>query len=390
MKLLKILKKYQHLDKKHVLSLIILIVVLIFSITIYEKAHQQRSAQELAMVSVATVRQQNEVVSAEVIGAVLPHATVAIKSLVDGELIKIGFNKGDFVKAGQVLFSIDPRPYQVALQQAQANLARDQAQLNAAISYLERNRKLIEQHFISAQDFDQLKANRDSLAATVAADQAQIANATLQLSYCTITAPIDGRVGDFLVDVGNVVKAQDQNPLVVINQITPVDVKFSISEKQFVILQKQGLARQINVQARLDVAPNVVKEGKIDFVDNTVDTQTGMIQLRAIFANLDHYFWPGQFVRIMLPLMNINQAVLVPTRAIQFGQKGSYVFVINKKDKKTNVVKIRPVKVGPVIDDQTVITSGLQPGELVVMEGQLNLTDGTKVRVQSSTINSAQ
>jgi multidrug efflux system membrane fusion protein len=215
-----------------------------------------------------------------------------------------------------------------------------------------------------------------SAEATVAADQAQVANATLQLSYCTINAPLDGRTGDLLVNVGNLVKASDTNPLVIINQIIPIDVKFALSEKQFVLIQEHAQGKDILVKAKLDVNPNVIKEGKVSFIDNTIDTQTGMIQLKASFPNDDLYFWPGQFIHITIPLMELKQALLLSTRAIQAGQNGQYVFLIDK----SNTVKIRQIETGPVVDNQTVVTKGLQVDDLVVSEGQLNLTEGTKVK----------
>lgn len=358
--------------KKQIILIAIALLVLVILAIIYATNRLPHPRQNFTFVSVTPVVQQDVTVYADVIGNVQPPVTVAVKSLVDGQLLKVGFKKGEFVKKGQILFEIDPRLFEVALQQAKANLAHDQAQLTAAGLSLERNRKLLAGKYVAQQDFDQLQANYTSAEATVAADQAQVSNAALQLSYCTITAPIDGRTGDLLIDVGNLIKANDTNPLVIINQIAPIDVKFSISEKQFVLVKEYAHGV---IQAKLDANPTVVKTGKISFIDNAVDTQTGMIQLKASFPNDDFYFWPGQFIRITIPLMNLKQALLLSTRAIQAGQNGSYVFLVTKN----NSVKIRQIKVGPVVGDRTVITSGLQGGDLVVSEGQLNLTEGAKI-----------
>lgn len=423
-----ILKKYKFSKKQIILVGVVGLLLLILA-AIYGERRTSHTHREATFVSVTSVVQQDVTVYADVIGSVQSPETVAVKSLVDGQLLKVGFKKGDFVKRGQLLFEIDPRPLEVVLQQAKANLAHDQAQLTATGLALERNRKLLAGKYVAQQDFDQLQANYISAQATVEADQAQVANAALQLSYCTIIAPIDGRAGDLLINVGNVIKANDTNPLVIINQVAPIDVKFALSEKQFVLLKEHannksipvanrfsGLAQidpsilnysearpqpasgvygliheergpgqqqscnskdegYILVQAKLDANPTVVKTGNISFIDNTVDMQTGMIQLKASFPNSDYYFWPGQFIRITIPLMSLKQALLLSTRAIQAGQNGSYVFLINK-DK---TVKIKPIKVGQVVGEQTVITDGLQRGNLVVSEGQLNLTEGSAV-----------
>lgn len=365
----------------HTTVIIIVAVVLIFIslLLIYAKEHKKNQQPEAIFVNSAPVTQRNITIYAHAIGNVEPHATVSLKSLVDGQIIKVGFKEGDFVKTGQILFEVDPQPFIVKLQQAKANLAHDQAQLNAAETLLERNSKLVGPGYVSKQDFDQVKANHDSLAATIESDKAAIADAQLQLSYCTIASPIDGKTGNLLINVGNLVKANDQNPLVIINQIVPIDIKFSLTEKQLPQIQQQLKQGNVAVQAYLQQDNKNIKQGNLTFIDNTVDTQSGMIQLKASFANEDHYLWPGQFATVKLPIINLQNALLIPTRAIQVGEDKTYVFVI-----KNNVAAIKPIILGDTVDEQTVVRQGLNVGDIVVTEGQLRLTNGSKVEYKKN------
>lgn len=353
----------------------VLLAVLIFSFALGKfRAHHPR--KDVLFVSTSIAQQRDVTVTTDVVGNAEAHATVAIKSLVDGHITKIAFKEGDFVKAGQPLIFIDPQPYIVKLNEAKALLASDQAKLTVAISAMERNSKLLPYGYISKQDFAQLQANTKSLDATVKSDQAGVTAAQLQLDYCTITAPISGRTGSLAATEGNLVKASDQNPLVIINQIAPIDVKFSVPEKQLFAIKDELSHGALIVQAFLAENPSVIKKGNVIFVDNAVDTQSGTITLKASFANEDQYFWPGQFVKLIVPLVIIPKAILIPTRAIQMGQNGAYVYVINAASQANNQV----VVLGPTVGDETVVTQGLQANARVVTEGQSFITSGMKVK----------
>jgi len=370
-------------NKKPLVFFIGLLVVLVLSVVFFtnQPAHKSHRT-EAVFVSISQVKQQDTDVYADAIGNVVPHASVAVKSLVDGQLVKVDFKEGDAVVANQELFIIDQRPFAAKLQQANATLVRDQAQLDLAKSLLDRNSKLVEGGYISKQDYDQLKTNLISLSATVQSDQAAVKEAQLQLDYCTIRAPISGQTGSLAITAGNLVKASDQTPLVIINQIAPIDIRFSISEKQFLSLRNNMGKNGTSLQAHLIQNPQILKDGWLSFTDNTVDPETGMIKLKALFSNTDQYFWPGQFVKVKIPIMHFKQALLVPTRAIQIGQDSIYVFVV---DEKSSVTK-RQVTLGPAIGMDTIITDGLKPAETVVTEGQLYLTNGSKVQFKQPEI----
>lgn len=366
--------------KKNKLKIITALIATILTVSFIvikkiEDSTKQKPISSAPLVNTTLVYQADTSVVTEAIGHVEAYAAVNIKSLVDGQLLEIGFNQGDFVKKGQILFKIDPRPFEVALRQAKANLERDQAQLTAATALLEREQKLVKLGYVTKQEFDQTKADRDALVATIKADQANVANAELQLGYCTIAAPFDGKAGDRLVDQGNLIKANDTSSLVIINQITPIYVTFSIPEKYFAALQKEIQQGKVTVQIKID-NNDKIKEGQLDFVDNTIDSQTGMVNLKAIFSNADRFLWPGQFVKVTIPIINIKQALLIPTRAVQVGPKGNYVFVV-----KDNAAKIIPINLGENVNDKTIVLSGLKVNDVVITEGQIHLTDGMKVRL---------
>jgi multidrug efflux system membrane fusion protein len=367
-KLLKIAKKH---GKISIILVALVVFILFFSAV---KMKHNKKQQENIAVNKALVIQKNTLVYASAVGNVLPHTTVSVKSLVDGQIMKVGFKEGDFVKQGQVLFVIDERPFQVKLQDAKAALLRDQAQLIASEAALERNTKLVDKGIVAKQDFEQSKADRDSLAASIASDKAKIADAELQLSYCTITSPIDGQTGNLMVDEGNLVKSSDQNALVIINQIMPIDIKFSLPEKQLPAIQQQLKQGGVIVEAYLQQENSKNMQGKLSFIDNTVDMQSGTIMMKASFPNEDKYLWPGQFATVKLPIANLQNALLIPTRAIQIGENKTYVFVIKNK-----TAILTPIVLGEEVGDQTVVKSGLSAGDVVVTEGQMRLTDGAKV-----------
>lgn len=360
-------------------TLIIIAFVLIFSyIHITRKSKKQHELPQIS-VAASSVQQKTVTVITHAIGNVQAYNTVNIKSLVDGQLIKVNFHEGDKVTAGQLLFIIDPKPFEAALHQTEGNLAKDQVQLENAKSLVKRNAQLAKQGYIAAQDYDQLIANEKVLAASVQSDHALLANAKLQLSYCYIYAPISGRTGNLLLDQGNLVKANDTTSIVTINQISPIYVSFTLPEMQLGSIKRELAKGPLDVTVKTDKhSPPIT--GAIRFVNNTVDTTTGSIEFKASFANADEKLWPGQFVNVHVPLERMENALVIPTSAVLAGQKGNYVYVINKDHKVSN----RAITQGPGIGLETVIEQGLKPGELVVTEGQLRLSEGTPVGIVKS------
>ena len=307
------------------------------------------------------------------IGHVEPYSTVSVKPRVGGEVIEVGFREGDDVKAGALLFLIDPRPFEAALSESRANLARDRARLTEAEQTFKRYEELIRKEYITQEQFDQARANSEALRATTQADEAAIETTRLNLEYCRITAPVPGRTGGLLVHKGNIVKANDDKPLVVINQVEPVYVSFAIPEKDF------GEVKRLSAGARLPVVAmpqgGKPETGELTFLDNAVDPTTGTIMLKGLFPNKDRALWPGQYVTVSLTLKVDEDAVVAPLDAIQTGQSGSYVFLI----KPDQTVEIRPVAVRRTWGVWALITSGLNSGDRVVTDGQLRLAPGSKV-----------
>jgi len=356
-------------------------------------------------VAVGPVVQKVVPVQVVAVGNVQAYTSVGIKSRVAGQVLKVHFKEGDDVRHGDVLFTIDPAPFEAAvrqaeatvakdtanLKQAQATLERDQAQLDMARIQERRYRELLGRELIAREQYDQLKTNFAAMEATVEADRASVENtraaisadqaaldsARLNLSYTTIRAPIDGRAGSVLVQAGNVVKGNDDNPIVVINQIHPIYLSFAVPEQFLSDIKKYRAERQLKVEARLPNRTEPIASGDLTFINNTVDTGTGTIQLKATFNNADNALWPGQFLDAVLTLTS-EQAIVVPSQAIQPGQKGPYVFVV--KDDQT--VENREVQPGKRLGAETIIASGLKPGERVVTDGQLRLRPGTKVDVK--------
>ena len=360
------------------LSFVLIVISAIF--LFYHAFFKNKGAPQHNAVAVNAhpVIQKDVVTTAAAIGNVQPFASVSMKSRVDGQLLSVGFKEGDFVEKDQIVFEIDPEPFKVALAEAKANLARDEAQADNLNHLLARYTELLKKDYVSKQDYDQAVANSKAQMATVAADKAAVENAELQLSYCTIRAPISGRTGSLLSHPGDLIKATDTNPLVIINQISPIYVVFSVPEYQLSVIQDAMRKGPLTVNIALkDTQQTLV--APLHFIDNTVDTTTGMIELKALYSNNQHELWPGQYVNVTLPLATIKQAILVPTRAIQAGPEGSYVFVVTEDSH----VKFQPVKVGPAIDNQTIIQKGLSSHMTVVTEGQTQLVDGSTIQVES-------
>ncbi len=344
---------------------------------------ERRSASSGGVpVVVDSVVEKELPVELRAIGAVQPVSTVSIRAQVTGTLTKIHFKEGQDVKKGDILFTVDPRPLEAALQQAQANLAKDTAQLENARHDAERYAELIKKQMVAQQQYDQIRTNAQALEATVNADRAAVETARVQLGYCTIRSPLDGRVGSYLVNEGNLVRANDTNAMVVINQINPIYVGFSVPQQHLTEIKERMAAGELNVQAILAEEGSPSEEGKLTFVDNAVDRATGTIQLKGTFANKDRRLWPGQFVNVVLILGTRKDAVVVPAQAVQSGQGVQYVYVV-KPDRS---VEYRVVTVGMSQNGQSVIEKGLTPGETVVTDGQLRLAPGMKVTVKQGEV----
>ena len=373
-----------------------------------DKANKTNRVLPPTPVTVAQAQMRDIPIQVRQIGSVEPVAVIAVKAQISGELNQVFFKEGQEVKKGQELFEIDPRPYKQALDQAQAalqkdvalvsqaeaNLARDRAQAANAQAQAKRYAGLAADGVISKdqnetyQTTSQMQdeavhadqAALNSAKASVVSDQAAIETAQLNLSYCNIRSPIDGRAGSLLLQAGNLVKANDTTALVNINQLQPVYVTFSAPEQLLPEIRRYSAGRTLSVTGT-GVADGsnrpVSATGQLTFIDNTVDSTTGTIKLKASFPNTDHAFWPGQFINVVMTLRTVDRATVVPSEAIQSGQKGQFAFVV----KSDQTVETRPVTVGQTIDNQIVVQSGISPGETVVTDGQLRLFPGAHIRV---------
>jgi len=337
----------------------------------------QQGGRPPVPVTVGTVEQKTVPVSFRAIGNIEAAETVEVRARVGGELQRVFFEEGQAVRAGDLLFAIDPRPFRAALAQAEAQLARNQALLAKAEADITRYAGLVKQDYVTKEQYDQITADAAALRAAVAADQASVETVRLELDYCTIASPVTGRTGTINVDVGNLVKANDDLPMVTINQTRPIDASFPVPA-QFLPLVIAHRADRIRVVATVPGDPRVA-EGTLSFVDNAVDTSTGTVLLKATFPNQDERLWPGEFVDLTVILGEETGRVVCPAAAIQTGQQGQYVFTV--KDDRT--VELRPVKVNRMDEDEAVIDEGLRPGETVVTDGQLRLVPGAAIEVKS-------
>jgi multidrug efflux system membrane fusion protein len=291
----------------------------------------------------------------------------------------VHFREGEDVRKGALLFSLDARPYAAALKSAEAALARDQVQMETARRDMERYGDLVKKEYVTPEEFDRIRTNAASLEATVAADQAALENARVALEYCTIRSPLDGRTGQLNVHAGNLVKANADDPMVVINQIRPIDIAFSVPEQNLGAIRAGREQGALEVRATIPNGGDDPPAGELTFVDNAVDRATGTVRLKASFPNADGALWPGQFVNVVLRVGLRSAAILVPSQAIQTGQQGTFVFVVQSDD----TVALRLVTAGPSVGPETVIEKGLAAGDRVVTDGQLRLIDKTKVEVRA-------
>ncbi|HMD03893.1 MAG TPA: efflux RND transporter periplasmic adaptor subunit [Candidatus Binatus sp.] len=317
--------------------------------------------------------------SIRAIGRVEAFSTVDVKSQINGQVMQVHFRQGEDVKQGDLLFTIDPRPFDAALRQAEANLAKDRAQYREAAADERRYAVLLKQNVGSRQQYDQVEATAAALSASMEADEAAVQTARLNLEYCEIRAPIDGRTGDLLVHAGNLVKPDADTAMVVINQVHPVYVDFAIPEQKLPAVREYMAEHKLAVQVSLPEQQGPLESGELSFVDNTVDSKTGTINLKGEFTNADARLWPGEFVNATLVLRDHPGAILVPSQAVQTGQQGSFVFVVQPDMKAT----LRPIVIGETIDNETVVNSGLKPGETVVTDGQLRLIPGATVTIKT-------
>ena len=339
-------------------------------------------------VTVAPAVQQDVPVYLDEIGTCTSPEVVSIVPQVTGKITEVFFKEGADVKKGDPLFTIDPRPYLAALEQAQAALLQDQAKLQLAKSQLDRSAKLVQGDYISPQDLDTLKTNASTAAALVQADQAAVDNAKLNVEYCHIVSPIDGRLGKRLVDVGNVVSANigvassasgtstaSSGALVNIQKVDRLYIDFTVAETDFPDVKgyfdKGPLSLVVTLPGRKDLS----RKGALSFLDNTVQSGAGTVQLRGELANDDRAFWPGQFVNVRLVLQTLSGAILVPAQALQISQQGPFVFVV----KADSTAELRPVEVGQRQGGLVVLAKGVAPGEKIVVTGQLALAPGGKV-----------
>lgn len=388
-----------------------LVVVAIVGATVASKfpgrdAKRPTPTPDPVPVSAQPVEKKSIPIQIRAIGNVEASSTVQIRSLVSGELLKVHFAEGQTVKKGELLFTLDQRPFEAALEQAQANLAKDQAQeavaqavlerdlaqLNNAKKQAERYKELLKQGVVSQELSDQYRLNVETATAVVEADkaslnnaqsilkadQAAIENTKIQLTYTRIQSPMDGRTGNLMVYAGNLVRANDTTPLVTINQVDPVFVSFSVPEKDLNQIKTYRTSSGFGIAANPPDNDKLKVTGQLTFIDNTVDLTTGTIRLKGSFQNAEGLLWPGQFVNVTLTLTTQPDALVVPSRAVQTGQEGPIVYVVEADQ----TVKIRKVTTGPTVENLTVITSGVQVGETVVTDGHLRLIPGAKVAVK--------
>ncbi len=342
-----------------------------------QKATQAAAAKPSVPVVIASVTARTVPLTLNAIGNVQAVATVTVTPQIAGQITAVYFKEGQNVRKGQRLFSINPQPLQAELQRAEGNLARDSAQSTNAVSKAERYKKLLDEGVVAHELYDELQAEARSSSASVAADRAAVQSVRVQLQFTSINAPISGRTGSLLVYPGNVVEA-NKGALVTLNQISPIYVNFAIPEQQLTAVKKYAAAGSLRVEALVTGDESKPVRGRLSFVDNSVDPATGTIKLKGMFDNADGRLWPGQFVNIVLTLAEQNNAIIVPTPAVQTGQQGQFVFVV----KPDMTAETRPVVVTRTVGNESIVDKGLQPGEKVVTDGQIRIQPGIKLDVK--------
>jgi multidrug efflux system membrane fusion protein len=373
------IKRYMA-QKKSVLFLFFAVfaVVTVFFLACSKKPGPPPNMEKVP-VSVAQVIQKTVPVQIRAIGHVEAYSTISVKSQIEGQLIRVHFREGRDVHKGDLLFTIDPRQYEAELKQAEANLAKDRAQLENAQKEVSRYEELVKKGYIAQEQYDQIRTNAAALEATVNADSALVENARVQLNYCYIYSPLNGRTGTLMANEGNLIKANADTAMVVINQVNPVYVSFTVPEQYLQEIKKYTSPGELTVNAFITKDEENPEEGVLTFTDNAVDVATGTIKLKGTFDNKGRRLWPGQFVDVVLTLTTQPDAIIVPSEAVQTGQQGQYVFVV----KKDLTVESRPVVILRTINDEAIVEKGLQTGETVVTAGQIRLVPGAKVEIKN-------
>ena len=329
----------------------------------------------------ATVEKKDVPLQVHAIGAVEAYSTVSVKTQITGELTGVFFKEGEDVKKGQLIFTLDQRPLEADVRRAQGALARDEAQAANALSDQRRYEALMKAGVVSRQEYDRVASNSEALAAAVRADKGALENAKVQLVYASIYSPINGRTGNLLVHQGNMIKANDVPALVNINQVEPIYVTFTVPQQYLAEVKQYSRNGNLPVQTVIPSDPRGMITGKLSFIDNAVDSGTGTIKLKGIFANSDRRLWPGQFVDAYLTLRTQSNALVIPSQAIQNGQQGTFVYVI--KDDST--VEARTITTSETQQaGQVIVQKGLAAGERIVTDGQLRLVPGAKVQIKQA------
>jgi len=391
--------------KRNLSAIALALTPLLFAACSDNAAGKPRVQLPPVPVTVGDVLEKTIPVQLTAVGNAMAYTTVGIKSQINGQLVEVRFKEGQEVRKGDLLFVIDPRPFEAALRQTEAALNQRQAEVRQAQAAVERDtaqlenskvqerryRELVSKELIAREQYDTLNTNMAAMQATVEADraavenakaahqaaQANVDNARLQLAYTTIYAPIDGRTGNLLVQNGNVLKANDDNPIVVINQIHPIYVSFSVPEQYLADIKKYGAMGRLKVVARPPRQQETLATGELTFVNNTVDQTTGTIQLKATFANEANTLWPGQFVDVAMTITS-RTAIVVPSQSIQPGQQGPYVFIV----KPDQTVESRLVTPGARLGAETIVEKGVKSGERIVTDGQLRLVPGARIEAR--------
>lgn len=358
---------------------LVAVVTVLFWLASCSGNAEKEKISRAAPVTISVAVTKNVPVIVKAIGTVGSYSTVSVRAQVTGEITDSAFKQGQDVSRGDLLFTIDSRPYRAALEGALATLARDKAMLKNAERDASRYGELIKKDYVTSQQYDQALANAEALKATVDADEAAVKTARLNLDYCTVRAPVSGRTGDFLLQKGNVIKANDQ-AVVTINQITPIYVSFSVPEEYLPDIRRYAAKDPLRVEATFPGQEGKVYQGNLTFINNAVDESTGTILLKATFQNRDKSFWPGQFVNVTLGLATSKNAVVVPSQAVQRGQEGDYLFVV----KPDMTVEIRSIETAQHLDGETVIRKGVARGDKVVTDGQLRLFPGARIEITNT------
>jgi multidrug efflux system membrane fusion protein len=343
-----------------------------------KKARAEDPKKAPVPITVAAAEERSVPIELRAVGNVKAFSTVTVKAQVGGELVTVHFKEGQKVNAGDLLFTIDPAPFEARLRQTEANLAKHQAESQNAKKQVERYASVTKKGYVSEESYDQVRTNAVVLEASVLADKAAVESTKLDLKDCFIRSPITGYTGELKVHRGNLIKANDNDrPMVTINQTSPIYLAFSIPERNLPEVKRYIKTQKLEVLAEVPGMEARPLRGELASIDNAVDTGTGTIQLKAIFPNQDTSLWPGQFINVILTLGRQDGAVIIPSHAVQAGQQGPFVYVV----RPDLIAEVRPIVVGRTFGEKTVIDKGIKPGERIVTDGHLKLFPGAKVKL---------